>query len=431
MKTKKHIDLNDRCRIMQGLCAKKTIRQIARTLGRSPSTISKEIQLNRVESTQINGSCIINDCKYYNQCKKRNNCNIGGCRRFCRTCGASCHDGRCPNFKKAECDRRDKAPFCCNGCKRIGSCHWTKVKYDAIKAHEASRKRLKDSRRGLNITTGDFKGVGEILLKGLNKGQAIHHICMANRESLCVSERSCYRYINSGLMSAKRHHLPMPGLLRKRNGASKETKVLRNCTVGRTYDEFIKYIDEHPGVPVVEMDTVIGNVDSKKVLLTFQFVQTGFMVARLLPRKSARDVNRAIDAIYEGIGKEDFKRLFKVILTDNGTEFSNPIGIEMAPDASERTKVFYAKPYRATDKPHVERNHEFIRRIVEKGESFDKLKQRDINLMMSHINSYLRPSNDKTPYERFQFEYGEEVLNKLGIVKIEPNDIILKPWLFR
>ena len=54
----------------------------------------------------------------------------------------------------------------------------------------------------------------------------------------------------------------------------------------------------------------------------------------------------------------------------------------------------------------------------------------DINLALSHVNSYSRPSReDKSPYDLFAFRYGTDLLDKLGIRKIAPNDIILKPSL--
>ena len=117
--------------------------------------------------------------------------------------------------------------------------------------------------------------------------------------------------------------------------------------------------------------------------------------------------------------------------------FSNPLAVETAPDdGTRRTKVFYARPYTATDKAHVERNHEYIRRIVFKGESFDALDQERVDLMMSHVNSYVRASlmdDDshpcRTPYERFAFEYGEEVANKLGITRIPLKEVTLRPEL--
>jgi hypothetical protein len=80
----------------------------------------------------------------------------------------------------------------------------------------------------------------------------------------------------------------------------------------------------------------------------------------------------------------------------------------------------------------VELNHEFIRRILPKGSSFDSFGQEDVDLMMSHINSYSREKlNDKSPFEVFGFLYGFDVLEKLGLRFIPANEILLKPSLMK
>ena len=71
-----------------------------------------------------------------------------------------------------------------------------------------------------------------------------------------------------------------------------------------------------------------------------------------------------------------------------------------------------------------------IRRVIPKGIDIGKYTQADINLMMDHINSYGRPElGDKSPYDMFEFYYGKEILDILGVHKIPANDIILKPEL--
>ena len=76
--------------------------------------------------------------------------------------------------------------------------------------------------------------------------------------------------------------------------------------------------------------------------------------------------------------------------------------------------------------------HEFIRRVVPKGKSFDELTQADIGLMMDHINSYRRKKlNGKSPYEAFCFYYGEELAQKLGCHEVAANSINLMPGLLR
>ena len=51
---------------------------------------------------------------------------------------------------------------------------------------------------------------------------------------------------------------------------------------------------------------------------------------------------------------------------------------------------------------------------------------------MSHSNSYKRKKlNDQSPYDLFSLMYGQDIANKLGIYKINPNDINLKEDLLK
>ena len=73
-----------------------------------------------------------------------------------------------------------------------------------------------------------------------------------------------------------------------------------------------------------------------------------------------------------------------------------------------------------------------IRRIIPKGTDFALYTQEQISLMMSHINSYARKNlGDKSPYDVFAFQYGEDVLKKLGLRKIPSDKIILSPALLK
>ncbi len=224
---------------------------------------------------------------------------------------------------------------------------------------------------------------------------------------------------------------------KKRRGAPVEHKVDRHCAEGRPWGPFQDFLAENPGVQVPETDTVEGGRRDKCVLPTAMFARQGFMFARPMPGKCAQHVADAFDWMWDSLGPAAFRRLFPALLKDNGTEFSNPLAVETSPDdGAPRTKVFYTRPYTATDKSHVERNHEYIRRVVLKGESFDSLSQTQVDLMMSHVNGYARASlmdDDshpcRTPYERFAFEYGEEIARRLGIVPIPPREVTLRPEL--
>ena len=70
-----------------------------------------------------------------------------------------------------------------------------------------------------------------------------------------------------------------------------------------------------------------------------------------------------------------------------------------------------------------------LRRI---GTSFNDLTQEDINLIMSHINSYKRKKlNNVSPYALFSTIYGKGTIDKLGIQEIEPNKVNLSTHLLK
>ena len=84
----------------------------------------------------------------------------------------------------------------------------------------------------------------------------------------------------------------------------------------------------------------------------------------------------------------------------------------------------------SNQKSQIERNHEIVREILPKGVSFDSLTQDQAYLALSHVNAYVRYAHgNKTPYDVFEFLYGEGTAAKLHIAKIDPKEVVLKPRL--
>ena len=83
--------------------------------------------------------------------------------------------------------------------------------------------------------------------------------------------------------------------------------------------------------------------------------------------------NPGYKGLYNGETADDlFKKMFEIILTDNGWEFSKPNDIEFDYNTGEKLiNVFYCNPYSSWKKGGIERNHEFIRYIIPKGITFD------------------------------------------------------------
>ena len=140
-----------------------------------------------------------------------------------------------------------------------------------------------------------------------------------------------------------------------------------------------------------------------KVLLTIHFVNCSFMLAFIREHNDAQSVIDIFNNLQDILGIDKFKEIFILILTDNGSEFSNPTEIEFDLNTGEKkTQIFYCHPSSPFEKGSGEVNHELLRRIFPKGTSFDKLNQNNINLIMSHINSYKRKKmNNVSPFILF------------------------------
>ena len=185
---------------------------------------------------------------------------------------------------------------------------------------------------------------------------------------------------------------------------------------------------------MIEMDTVKGRREKGKRLLTMIFQENSIMLLFLMPDGKAESVKRVFDYLERGLGVDCFRRLFPVFLTDNGGEFKRVDDLELTEDYEYRTKVFYCDPMASWQKPHIEKNHEFIRYVLPRGKSLDPYDQKDITLLMNHINSIRRPSLDnKAPYELIQPEDKDmwALAELLKMDLIPPDEVHLKADLFR
>ena len=127
-----------------------------------------------------------------------------------------------------------------------------------------------------------------------------------------------------------------------------------------------------------------------------------------------------------------FRKLFEIILTDGGSEFSGREDLETASDGNRRTTVYYCDPYSFWQKGCCEKNHEYIRYVRKKGSSFEDLEQADADLLANHINSTKRDSlNGHSPFELSQLLLDEKLLTVMNYKAIAPDDVRLTPELLK
>ena len=188
---------------------------------------------------------------------------------------------------------------------------------------------------------------------------------------------------------------------------------------------------EHSDLPVRQIDSEEG-IKGGAVLLTIHFVEQELQLAFLRKHNNSQSVIDIFDDLYLKLGQELFIDIFPILLADNGSEFSNPTAIEFDSEGIQRTRIFYCNANAPYEKANCENNHEMIRRIIPKGIDIGKYSQEQIDLMMSHINSYARKNlGNKSPYDVFAFQYGEEILKTFNLRKIPADEITLTPKLLK
>lgn len=330
-----------------------------------------------------------------------------------------------------ECEKVKRFPYVCNGCSNKSRCRKKKYYYNYAKAQEHYNYILKYSRTGIDMSLDELYYWDEYFKEHLkNKNQPITHIFKEIENTFPKSIPTFYRYIHDGYFPSLNDEMLARAYSykpRKRTGEEPKIRMDNSIRKGRTLENMKAYLELHPNANIVEMDTVIGKQEDKKCIMTLYFRNSKLMLMFLIDKYKTKAVSDVFKSLRKQLGYDLFKKLFEVILTDNGWEFSKPDDIEFDYNTGEKLiNVFYCNPYSSWEKGGIERNHEFIRYIIPKGITFDQLTNKNIIDMMNNINNVKRKSLEyKTPYELFKNIYGEDCTKKLHLTHIKHDEVNL------
>ena len=373
MKNWKHITLEQRKAISSGISHEKKLKEIGENLGIDPTSISKEVKRNRIETS------------------------IG---------------------LKNNCKRAKRWPYVCTGCRKLyGNCPFTKYKYDVTKAQEKANTNLVNSRRGIDINKEEFKELDSIIKNGVDDNKSIYQIKIENSDKIDKSISTLYGYINKGYLTTKRIDLPYAVTYKKRKHNKKYEYFLNNKIdrTSHTYLDYLSYIHIHPGIYVWQLD-FLGTIKSdSNSILTFILPILQFTLLDIIKNPNSDKVVEFFDKLEEQIGIDAFKQLIPVILTDRDPCFSDIEGICFSKiTGEERCKLFFCDPYVSNQKPNVENMNKQIRLFFPKGKSVDKYTKNDIKTINKTIlNKPLRSLDGNTPKDAFIKIFDEDIFNKL------------------
>lgn len=426
------MNLSDRIAIEAGIYDHLTLDEIAKRIDKSPRYVSAEIRQN---STKVSGEHPLGKtCHNATGCKRVGLCGKEGCTRRCWTCEEVDCQTLCKAFCDQPCKLLMKPPYVCNVCPRRRKCKADRAYYHAQQADAMSKRRCSESRSKPRLQGDDLKALDDLITPLIKKGQPLTHIYAEHGEELPVSIRTVYNYIASGELSVGNLDLRRKVGYRPRKKKKQENDAFlnRKFRKGRTFEDFCKYIERHPETPYVEMDTVKGVREQGKRALTMIFVESNFMLTFLMRDGKAETVVEQLDWLTAVLGLETFRKLFPVILTDNGSEFMYTREMEFTEDGKRRTRIYYCDPQASWQKPHIEKNHEFIRYVLPKGKSFNPYTQEDMVILMNHINSTRRGKLDgRTPFELADSEEFQQLKAVMGLKLIPADEVNLTPRLLK
>ena len=423
------LTLSDRIKIESGIYSKRTFEQIAESMNRATSTVSREVLNNRTLLTgeRPRGK----DCAFASRCCEKGICGDELCFRKCSLCTKYQCTELCEKYRRMYCRKLESPPYVCNTCKDRRNCKHDRAYYIAQQAEELSKRRRSESRRGVHLGAEEVDALDKLVTPLVRKGQPLTHICASHKEDITVSQRTLYNYIDSGVLSLKNIDLR-----RKVGYRPRRKKKIYNLggdkvyLEGRMYEDYLRYLQEHHELQPVEMDTVKGCREQGKRLLNLVFCENNLMLSFLMPDGTADSVLDVFDYLSSILGAEKFKELFPVILTDNGGEFKRVKELETTEDGETRTRIFFCDPYSSWQKPHIEKNQEYIRYVIPKGHSLSGYTQEDVTLLSNNINSTRRIKfKYDSPYELVKSEAMLFLMNALGLAQIPQDEVCLTPKL--
>lgn len=328
------------------------------------------------------------------------------------------------------CTKLQRPPYCCNGCENKNYCCKLHLYYNAKKAQIHYDEELKESRSGVDITDDEINIINKNIVPLVKeKNQSVNQIYANHPDILYFSRTTFYKYVDLGIIAL--NNIDLPRLVRYKKRKNKNEKTPKRDSailLNRRYEDFIALTKTNKKLKIWELDTVIGKITDQKCLMTFMLVETNFMIIRLLDKKDVDHVDEAFSNLKLDLGFKLYQEVIDVVLTDNGSEFFDPIHIEINLNTGEKLcRVFYCHPNSPEEKAELEKNHEYIRYVLPKGTSFQELTDEEVKMLEDNINNIPREIlGNKTPYELTKEKY-PELIKKLNSKYIAPDDVTLNP----
>ena len=262
-----------------------------------------------------------------------------------------------------------------------------KEKYSPDIAEEKYRENLQAKGAPLKIgkdhTLANF--IESRILKDHLSPQAvlgeIKHKQLQFNTSICLN--TLYSYIYKGVFL----NLCMRDLTFGQRAKPRQKVSACKAPRGKSIEQRPQEIGERNTFGNWEMDCVCG--PTLPTLLVLSERLTRKEIIYKMPNQKAESVIRCLNKLEKHFGSK-FRKIFKTITVDNGTEFSDCRGLERSIFNGKRTTVYYCHPYSSYERGTNERLNREIRRRLPKGTDFAKVSDAEVSATETWVNNYPR-----------------------------------------
>jgi hypothetical protein len=155
-------------------------------------------------------------------------CN-SSCGKQCKKCRfINCYR-TCNEYSTKKCCKINRYPYVCNACSTVTTCTNEKDYYRAKVTDTKYKELFVSSREGLYITSKELKKIDEI--------------------NCC--ERTLYYYFDKNAFKARSIDLPRKVKYKPRKKSTLPTIKDYTYRIGRTFDDFVKFIEDNTNLPNV------------------------------------------------------------------------------------------------------------------------------------------------------------------------------------
>lgn len=220
--------------------------------------------------------------------------------------------------------------------------------------------------------------------EGMSPAAALASIELEGKSfSTHICRVTLYNWIDKGFFfRLTNKDLPVKGTRKQKH---KKVRVQKRPTIGESIEKRPQAVNDRLTFGHWEGDTVYSSKKGgKAALFVYTERKTRKELIVKMPDRTAASADQAMKALEKRFG-EDFKKIFKSVTYDNGSEFTDTEALKCG-----SLDLWYCHPYSSWERGTNENTNRLIRRKYPKGTNFDNVSDEDIEKLESWINGYPR-----------------------------------------